>query len=376
MYQLSEQQIDFILNDIKTRGVEMEDLQLNLLDHICCLIEDELKPDGDFDEFYQQTIPRFFKKELKEIEEEAILLLTFKNYFAMKNVMIKSGFIAASLLIIGSIFKVMHWPGAGVALVLGIAVLSLVFLPLVFIIKTKDDSSSRNKLVLGVGTLIGCFLCWATLFRVMHWPGGSGILWFIAIGLSAFVLIPVYFLTGIRNPEIRVNTIVTTVMLLGGTGLLFSLVNIQPSSRQSLLKMSAYIQSEHLLKKMQCRVASTDPLVTDINRTAEEIKGFVLEHMIGQSSLPKDFKEKNIIVDDSNLAEGISDQEKGQQLFFHLRESILKYNANQALAQENKIPTDLFQIEKIGSVSKYTFLNSIIQLQMYLATNDNPTACK
>lgn len=374
MYPLSEQQIDFILNDIKTRGVEMEDLQLNLLDHICCVIEEELKPDGDFEQFYRQAIPRFFKKELKEIEEETILLLTFKNYFAMKNVMIKSGFIAAFLLIFGSIFKVMHWPGAGMLLVLGIAVLSLIFLPLVFILKTKDNGTSRDKLVLGVGTLIGCFLCWATLFKVMHWPGGSGILWFIAIGLSAFILIPVYFFTGIRNPEIRLNTIVTTVMLLGGTGLLFSLVNIQPSSRQSLLKMSAYVQNEDLLKKMQRHTGTTDALTADINNTAEEIKGFVLENMIGQASLPKDYKEKNMIVDDSNLGEGINNPEKGQKLFFHLKESILKYNAT--LAQENKIPTDLFQVEKIGSVSKYAFLNSIVQLQMYLATNNNKTACK
>ncbi len=63
MYILSEQQIDFILNDIKIRGVEMEDLQLNLLDHICCIVEYELEPGGNFEHFYQKTIPRFFKKD-------------------------------------------------------------------------------------------------------------------------------------------------------------------------------------------------------------------------------------------------------------------------------------------------------------------------
>jgi len=91
MYTLSEQQIDFILNDIKSRGVVMEDLQLNLLDHICCIVENELNLDDDFDQFYQDIIPRFFKKELKEIEEETILLLTFKNYYTMKKIMLISG---------------------------------------------------------------------------------------------------------------------------------------------------------------------------------------------------------------------------------------------------------------------------------------------
>ena len=62
MYALSEKQIDFILNDIKIRGVEMEDLQLNLLDHVCCIIECEFEPEGDFEDFYHKTISKFFKK--------------------------------------------------------------------------------------------------------------------------------------------------------------------------------------------------------------------------------------------------------------------------------------------------------------------------
>ena len=48
MYCITEQQITFILNDIKEKGVEMEDLQLNLLDHVCCIIENELEANGDF----------------------------------------------------------------------------------------------------------------------------------------------------------------------------------------------------------------------------------------------------------------------------------------------------------------------------------------
>ena len=43
MYYLSDQQIEYILNDIRRNGVEMEDLQLNLLDHICCIIEQNLE---------------------------------------------------------------------------------------------------------------------------------------------------------------------------------------------------------------------------------------------------------------------------------------------------------------------------------------------
>lgn len=84
MYRVSDEQIEFILNDIKKRGVEMEDLQLNLLDHICCILEQDYKEEQDFKTEYQKVIKQFFKHALWEIEEETILLLKYKNYYKMK----------------------------------------------------------------------------------------------------------------------------------------------------------------------------------------------------------------------------------------------------------------------------------------------------
>ena len=118
MYVLSEKQVDFILNDIRRNGIQTEELQLNLLDHICCLIENEMSPENDFDEIYRSVLSRFFKKELKEIQEETDLLLTFKNYYAMKKVMLRSGMFSAVVFTIGAIFKIMHWPGAAMMVVL------------------------------------------------------------------------------------------------------------------------------------------------------------------------------------------------------------------------------------------------------------------
>ena len=60
MYAVSEQQIEYILNDIRRNGVEMEDLQLNLLDHICCIIEQNLKEGDDFEGFYRKTVKQFW----------------------------------------------------------------------------------------------------------------------------------------------------------------------------------------------------------------------------------------------------------------------------------------------------------------------------
>lgn len=79
MYSLNEQQIDFILGDINARGVRLESLQYDLLDHICIIIEQELEKEEDFEQCYSQTIKTFYKRELCEIEKETIFLLDCRN---------------------------------------------------------------------------------------------------------------------------------------------------------------------------------------------------------------------------------------------------------------------------------------------------------
>ena len=97
MYQLSDEQIDYIFNDISARGVEMESLQQNLVDHICCIIERDLEENGDFGSFYEKTIKTFYKDALWEIEEETLQLLIFKNYYTIFQAQIQPGFIIAHI---------------------------------------------------------------------------------------------------------------------------------------------------------------------------------------------------------------------------------------------------------------------------------------
>jgi hypothetical protein len=238
MYTVSEQQIEYILNDIRRNGVEMEDLQLNLLDHICCILEQNLKDGDDFESFYQKTIKQFYKKHLWEIEEETITLLIFKNYYAMKKSMIVSGTISVIALLFGSFFKIMHWPGASPMFLLGIGTMSFVFLPLLFFMRNKEPGTGRDKIITGLGVLMGMLLCISTLFKVFHWPGSS-VLWIITSAFSIFIFIPIYFFNGIRNPETKTNTIVTTVILIGATGLLFTLTSLRPSKTLEFFTFAA-----------------------------------------------------------------------------------------------------------------------------------------
>lgn len=240
MYKLSDEQVDFILDEIKARGVTIEDLQWNLLDHMCCIIEREMSDTDDFDRFFTRLLPRFFQDNLREIQEETELLLTFKHFYAMKKTLNITGLLSTFLTLTGAVLKIMHWPGAGITIVMGAVLFSLVFLPLMIALKFRDDGTKTDKWVLSFGFLIGISTSVGFLFKIMHWPFANVLIFW---GLIAFLFayIPMYFVTRIRRPELKFNTIVNTVLMMATGGLLFSMYNMGYSHRSELSNRQAYV---------------------------------------------------------------------------------------------------------------------------------------
>jgi hypothetical protein len=272
MYCLNDKQIDFILNDISARGVEMESLQQNLLDHICCVIEQNLEADGDFESFYQKTIKTFYKDALWEIEEETLLLLTFKNYYSMKKIMIAGGIFSATTMTIGLILKFLHLPGASILIMLGVLSLGFLFLPLMFILKAKEKQNKKDKLIVGLGTVFGILISFAILFKIMHWPGAN-IMGLVSIGIMLLVFTPVYFFTGIRNPDTKVNTIVVTILLIMGCALFLTLVNARPgvSIAKSTESSNQYLEETYRYASKQNEVIFAS-LTNDSNANTNQLK--------------------------------------------------------------------------------------------------------
>jgi hypothetical protein len=79
MTTLTDEQVDYILADIREHGIRLEGLQDNLVDHICILLEEKLQEGDDFETVYGAVIPSFYRHELYELEEEALFLETFKG---------------------------------------------------------------------------------------------------------------------------------------------------------------------------------------------------------------------------------------------------------------------------------------------------------
>lgn len=228
MHKVTDEQVDFILDDITKKGIVTEDVRYNILDHVCCVIENEMPLGKDFYEFYRDTIARFYRKELREIEEETKQLITFKYYRAMRRTLKITGGITVALILLGSLFKFQHWPGAGILLLLSLGFFGLVFIPLNIIMKYRDETESTNRFIITFGFILGSIITIGFIFKIFHWPGAN-MLVLGSIGLFGFLFIPIYFITRYRNIETRFNSIVHTTFMIAGTGLIFAMINLKPS---------------------------------------------------------------------------------------------------------------------------------------------------
>jgi hypothetical protein len=122
----------------------------------------------------------------------------------MKNKIYYLGLFICIIITLGALLKIMHWPGAGIALIAGIISLILVFMPMAFksCLKTEDRKRMKTFYVLAGIILSIDFI--SLLFTLMHWPG-SRLLMFISIPLPFVILLPVYLWANRKEEEIKYN---------------------------------------------------------------------------------------------------------------------------------------------------------------------------
>lgn len=368
MYCLSDSQIEFILNDISARGIEKVSLQQDLLDHICCIIEQQLEENGDFERFYLATVGTFYKTELREIEVETNYLLTHKNYYVMKKIMLYSGTFAAVVLSFGIILKFMHWPGASVCIILALFALSFIFLPLLFTLKIKEKQQNTDKAILVIGAFSAILITIGVLFKIMHWPGAN-MMTTASLMIMLFVFLPVYFFTGIRNPQTKVNTTVSSILLLCGCGLILTLVRIPATAKMQHVEDTGYFfRSEQILKNEQklLAVQPEDVDAREIYTLCEQIKSQLLEKETGQKAITEDFETKETLLGETWVKEYVSGALESELV--KLKQKVTAFNqAHLSNPGFNPIPENTVDFWSQAKVKDA--LNNLVQVQMLVLQN-------
>jgi hypothetical protein len=187
MPELSFQNIDRISSDISRQEIYFSHLLDELIDHVCCDVENEMNEGLSFEEAYKRVKKKIGTGRIKEIQEETLFAVDTK-YRKMKNFMKISGVAGTVMFGFAAILKIEHLPGAGILMTLGAFMLAFLFLPSAMTVLWKESHSSKRLFLFISGFLAGMLFILGTLFKIQHWPSAGWILAFAAVsGILFFV---------------------------------------------------------------------------------------------------------------------------------------------------------------------------------------------
>ena len=143
----------------------------------------------------------------------------------MKKTIYIIALITTFLIVSGSLFKIMHWPGAAVMIILGSFSFAFLFIPLIILKKFKEESFSKDQIIYSIGIILGTVLGLGFIFKIMHWPMAT-ILMLSSIILFNFLYVPAYFISRYNRDELRYSTIINSVMMFSFGSILFAMFEL------------------------------------------------------------------------------------------------------------------------------------------------------
>ena len=290
----------------------------------------------------------------------------------MKKSMIITGALTAILLSIGIVFKYMHAPGASFLITVGLLIAGFVFMPVLFSVRVKEKTGITDKVLYGISTLAWISAIIGVLFKVQHWPGAV-ILFYSTPFILLVMYLPFYFFAGIRRPEIKLNTVAYSTLIVISCGLFFTLTVTPTGIRIMNTRYTKdYLRGEEMLKyetkllQRQNRNDTGNAVVSDLDNqiyaTCEDIKSFIIEQETGNKVIGADFESKDALLpyDRSfNASYGIDNKLEA------LEKMIVKYNETNTALWPIPFPMEFKDMNyKVNVV-----LNGLMQVQMIILQN-------
>jgi hypothetical protein len=187
MPELSLQHIDQISRDISREEISFSHLLEDLIDHVCCDVENEMQNGLSFSEAYRNVRQKMGSRRLKEIQKETLYAVDTK-YRYMKNTMKISGVAGTVMFGFAALFKIQHWPLAGVLMTLGALILAFIFLPSALSVLWKETHNRKRLFLVSSAFAAGMLFIFGTLFKVQHWPFAGALLTLAALfGILFFI---------------------------------------------------------------------------------------------------------------------------------------------------------------------------------------------
>lgn len=135
---LTTDQLDRIQQYVVQNGLTIPEVQEDVIDHLCCLVEKKAGEGLDFENAFQLARELIPQDDIQQLQKDTIYYLTIKNRLLMIKALFITAYVSAVFLVLGIFFFIfgpeLHLPGIlGFVMVLtGATTLCFGFLPILF----------------------------------------------------------------------------------------------------------------------------------------------------------------------------------------------------------------------------------------------------
>ena len=194
--KLTEEQVSLVQDYVDAQKLKYKTLRDDVVDHLCCVIEEELGRGEPFDQLLPKAANELAPRGLADLEHQTFFLLNANRILQMKKVLYATGFVGSVTLTIGVTLKLLNMPGGNEFFMIGFLTLLLGFIPILafdrYKVAISGVLSERLKIILG--GLASIVVGLSGLFKVLHLQGAS---WLLLLGAFVFAagFLPFFFFT-------------------------------------------------------------------------------------------------------------------------------------------------------------------------------------
>lgn len=192
--KLSNSQIEIIRAQV-ARSIHLQTLRDDVLDHVCCALENSEDPEGEFEEAVCKAVYDLAPEGLTQLQRDTLMLLNIKH-IVMKKFIYALGLATAIASSMGICFKLLHLQGADILLTYGLLAFTLLYVPLQVIVwyQSNPDTRSSEKVKILFALLSAVLTGGAIILRLSHVSGEAvDNLFLLGAVLFSFGFLPIQF---------------------------------------------------------------------------------------------------------------------------------------------------------------------------------------
>ena len=168
-------------------------------------------------DFFKLTLPILLCNFIFETNAFIIKHLFINNLKleGMKKSVLIFGIIGAIFIAIGVLFKMLHWPGASVSILVGATALAIYSL-LYMYEKLQTAGGGAEKGFIAFFGIAGILMCLSFLFKVMHWPGAGVLIYAFFAAYVILVILAISRAVNEKDKDLQYKYLNAMIWLIGG----------------------------------------------------------------------------------------------------------------------------------------------------------------